>query len=97
MAAERNARALGSASVVQSGTRAVLVSLPPAQAAGARGTITLYRASDAAADRILDLALDTGGRQAISLAGLQAGHWTVQVRWTAEGREFYLEQPVLAR
>lgn len=96
--AERNARTLGGdASIVQTGDRAVMVSLPPAQARDARGSITLYRASDAAADRVVSLQTGTDGRQQVPLAGLQAGQWSVRVRWTAQGRAFYLEQRVFAR
>lgn len=98
MAAERNTRDLnGAAWLRQTGDREVVVSLPAAQARDAGGTITLYRASDAAADRVVALQTDAAGRQAISLAGLRAGAWTARVRWTAHGREFYLEQRVFAR
>jgi hypothetical protein len=97
MAAERNARDLdGAASVRQIGDREVLVALPISQA-DASGTITLYRASDAAADRVVTLKTDAMGRQLVSLAGLRAGAWSARVRWAASGREFYLEQRVFAR
>lgn len=96
MDAVRNARDQ-QASVRQSGNRDVVFSLPPAQAAEASGSVTLYRASDAAADRVVEMKTDAAGRQQISLAGLRPGAWTVQVRWTAQGRAFYLEQRVFAR
>src|SRR3954468_13811408 len=64
------------ASVVQSDARLVLVSVPAAQAPSARGTVTLYRASDASADRVIDLATDAQGHQRISLEGLPAGVWS---------------------
>src|SRR5881394_3058383 len=73
MDAERNTRALGdAASVVQTGDRALVVSLPAA-ARDARGTVTLYRPSDASADRVIALATDTTGRQQIALDGLRPG------------------------
>jgi len=98
MDAERNTRGLGdAASVVQTGDRSLVVSLPAAAAAGARGTVTLYRASDASADRVVALATDAAGRQRIGLDGLRAGQWSVRVRWTAGGRDFYLEHRVFAR
>ena len=98
MDAVRNARELGAAAgVVQSQDRAVVVSIPQAQASSARGTVTLYRASDAAADHVVDLRTDPDGRQRISLDGLKPGAWSVHVRWHAGGREFYLEQRVFAR
>ena len=98
MAAERNTRALdGAASVRQTGDRELLVSLPASQVGDASGTITLYRASDAAADRVVSLKTDAAGRQPVSLAGLRAGVWSARVRWTSLGHEFYLEQRVFAR
>jgi hypothetical protein len=98
MDAVRNARGLGdAASIVQSEDRAVVVSLPAAHAASACGTITLYRASDASADRVVDLKMDANGRQRVSLDGLKAGVWSVRARWTADGRDYYLEERVFAR
>jgi FixH len=98
MQAVRNARDLGpGVSVTLTSGRDVLVSLPRDQARIAHGIVTLYRASDAAADRVLDLALDADGRQHVSLTGLAAGRWVVQLLWTAGGREYYFEEPVMAR
>lgn len=98
MQAERNTLALhGGATIEQSGDRTVVVKVPAAHVFDARGTVTLYRASDASADRIIQLKTDADGRQQIPLAGLTAGLWSVQVRWTAQGREFYLERRVVAQ
>jgi hypothetical protein len=98
MDAVRNARDLGAgAAIEQTGDRSVVVSIPRAQAAAARGTITLYRASDASADQVVDLRTDAAGRQEISLGGLKPGAWSVHVRWSAGDRNFYLEQRVFAR
>ena len=81
--------------VVNADGQHLAVALPPSMAARAHGTITLYRAADAAADRVIDLALDRSGRQALSTAGLASGHWIVQLRWTADGREYYYQRPVI--
>jgi hypothetical protein len=98
MDAMRNARNLrDAASVMQSGARVVTVSLPAAQASAARGTVTLYRASNASEDRVVTLAPDVTGHQQVSLDGLTPGLWSVRVRWTAQGRDFYLEQRVFAQ
>ena len=94
----RNVRALGGAAgVEQPDARTLVVRLPESHAARAQGTVTLYRASDASADRQVPLQVDGAGRQAIALDGLQAGHWTVKVQWTADDRAFYLECEVIAR
>jgi hypothetical protein len=98
MQAVQNARDLGAGvSVTTGGDGDVLVSIPREQARSAHGTVTLYRASDAAADRVFDLAPGADGRQRVSLRGLLAGHWVVQLRWNAGGRAYYVEQPVIAR
>ena len=98
MEAERNTLALGgAASIVEAGPRALVVSVPPAHAAGARGAVTLYRPSDASADRVIALAPDKDGQQRVSLDGLRPGLWSVRVRWTAAGRDFYLERRVFLK
>ena len=98
MQAVMNARGLGAAVAVRNADgRHLVVSLPASQAQDARGTITLYRASDQASDRVIDLAVDGEGRQSLSLAGMRAGNWLVQLRWRASGREYYYEQPVVAQ
>jgi hypothetical protein len=97
MDAVRHARDLGgAASIVQTTDREVVVTLPRQQMP-ITGWITLYRASDAAADRVFALKPDRDGRDPVSLAGLRSGVWSVRVRWTAQGREFYLEQRVFVR
>jgi len=98
MLAERNTLALTPApSIEQVDGRTAVVSLPAGHAAGARGTITLYRASDSRADRTIAMAFDRDGRQPVDLRGLVHGQWIVQMRWTAADREYYFEQPVFAR
>jgi len=72
----------------------LVVSLPPAQADAARGTVTLYRASHAAADRIVPLALDVRGEQRVPVAGLESGRWIVKLAWQVQGRRYYREEAV---
>jgi nitrogen fixation protein FixH len=96
MEAERNTRALVQGpSVGWSGAHAMVLSLPSAHAPSATGTVTLYRPSDAAADRTFALAVDAAGRQQIPLDALARGRWLLQVRWSAEGRSYYFEEPVI--
>jgi nitrogen fixation protein FixH len=83
--------------VAQSAGRLVAVSLPIDHARNARGTVTLYRPSDSTADRLFQLAVDSNGRQYLSLDGLAAGRWIVQVRWSDGDRDYYVEQPVFAK
>ena len=51
--------------------------------------------SDSGADRVETLAVDADGRQQVSLAALARGRWLLQVRWSAEGRAYYFEEPVI--
>ena len=96
IAAEQNARSLEPPpSVELTGSGHATLSLTPDQAGVAAGTITWYRPADSKADRTTALALDRDGRQLLPLSGLMAGRWTVQVRWTARGRDYYYEQAVL--
>ncbi len=95
MAAVANARALGAAFelVVDEGARAIVIRLPPEHERTAAGIVTLYRPSDAAADRRVPFE-PLAGRQRVNVADLAAGRWMVQIEWTAEGRPFYAEMPV---
>jgi hypothetical protein len=98
MEAERNALALGtSVAIAESARGTVRVSLPREQARDAAGTIRLYRASRAADDREIALAVGADGSQEVSLDGLASGRWTVQLQWTASGRDYYVQREVTAR
>jgi hypothetical protein len=98
MNAVANARGLvTSAPLVRLEARDLVISLPYDQAPGVRGTVTFYRASDPAADRVYELAPGADGRQRVSTTGMPIGHWLVQLAWTAGGREYYDEQAVVIR
>jgi hypothetical protein len=95
LAAARNAQTLGATLEVQSdGRDRIHLSVPPAHAPVTAGTVTLYRASDAAADRTFALHPDLNGEQDVDVRGLARGFWLVQLRWKADGRDYYFEQPV---
>ena len=51
---------------------------PPADRARAAHSITLYRPSESAADRVFALAPDAAGRQRVSLVGVPAGRWGLE-------------------
>ena len=92
--AVENTRRLGaSVGVTRADAGHFAVTIPEDQASSARGQITLYRASDARADRLIDLAVDALGHQTIPLDGLAKGRWTMKVMWTAGGRSYYFEAP----
>src|SRR5207237_4363878 len=67
----------------------------PAGAQAESGSLSLYRPSDAAADRRVPLALHAQ-RQDVDLATLRPGRWVAQVEWQSQGRSYYAERTVVA-
>jgi hypothetical protein len=98
LTAVRNAQALETPpSIHWNEHDSVQVSIPAAQAPTARGSITFYRASDVAADRTFDLKPNVNGAQDIRVRDLARGLWVVKLRWSADGHEYYFEQPMTLR
>ena len=98
LAARRNALSLADAArVTTNGRDCIYITIPSNQAVGARGVVTLYRASDPAADRTVVLTVDRAGRQDLNVAQLVRGAWLVQVRWSADGHEYDMEEPVVLK
>jgi nitrogen fixation protein FixH len=97
LAAMTNAAELGHELDVEVAYRNVRLHFPPAMAATIEGTATLYRPSSAAADRVMALRPNRDGVQMLSLARVPAGHWVLQLQWTAGGRAFYHEATVIVR
>jgi hypothetical protein len=96
--AQRNAEALGRAlSIELSSQRTLRIALPVDQALTARGTVTLYRASNARADRHVPLAPDAWGRQEIALNDVASGHWLVQLEWSGGDADYYAQRSVVVR
>lgn len=94
MQAVANAEALGQELRVQvvADDRVVRIEWPAGMAPLVRGTATMYRASDARADRRVPLVPDQDGSLAIPTEQLGAGHWRLKLQWTAAGREYYAER-----
>lgn len=97
LAATQEAARLGDALTVavDTGGRLVAITWPRDQVATMSGTITLYRASDASADRTVRIAPDCDGVQQVPLAGLAHGHWLVKLEWQAGERGYYAERLVV--
>ena len=57
-----------------------------------KGFVHLYRPSKASLDRMIPLELNTAGQQTLEAGSLKPGLWDVRVRWTSEGREFFLNE-----
>jgi hypothetical protein len=75
--------------------QSIVITLPPAQAQGAVGSVHLYRPSDARLDRDVPLALDPEGVQRLDTKELRDGLWKVRLKWTANGRDYFLDRPVI--
>jgi nitrogen fixation protein FixH len=99
LAATRRADALGDAVgvAVHDQARTLAITFPPAHLESMAGTLTLYRAADASADREMRIAPDRQGRQHVPLAGLARGQWLVKLEWRAAGQRFYTERLVVVR
>jgi hypothetical protein len=75
--------------------QSIVITLPPDQMKGAKGNIHLYRPSDARLDRDVPLALGDNGTQRLDAKQLRDGLWKVRVKWSANGQEYFLDQPVI--
>lgn len=73
----------------------IVITLPPEKTQNATGIIELYRPSDARLDRQLPLAVDSDGIQRLDAKPLQVGLWKVRVKWTTNGHDYFLDQPVV--
>jgi nitrogen fixation protein FixH len=99
MRAVANANAIGEALQVTSDPEAgeVRVRWPAAMAARVRGSVTLYRPSDAHSDRRVPLVVPADGTVSIPTAGLAAGHWRLHLQWRADGRDYHAERDLVLR
>jgi hypothetical protein len=95
IAALRRAADLGPALSLTSTADTAMLSMPTEQAGHAKGTVSLYRPANAAADRQEPLRLDASGRHTVTLSGLASGRWVLQAQWSAGGRDYYFEWPVV--
>ncbi len=75
--------------------QAIVITVPAAQSLGATGSIHLYRPSDARLDHDLPLTLNAEGIQRLDSKKLSEGLWKVRVQWSANGQEYFLDQPVV--
>ena len=59
------------------------------------GRIQLYRPSDARLDRAFELDVRSGSTQRVNAQSLPAGLWKVQLQWTVNGAEYYLDRSLV--
>jgi hypothetical protein len=70
--------------------KAMILDLP----VGAKGSLQLFRPSDARLDKNLPLEITSEGKTKVSLQDLKAGYWRVQLTWTENGVDFYEEKKI---
>jgi hypothetical protein len=70
------------------------VRIPPAHTP-AKGSIELYRPSDAGLDRTITLEVNENGEQAVDLTNLAPGLWRARLRWTYGTNEYYVAYAVV--
>lgn len=75
--------------------QAIVITLPAAKTQGATGNIQLYRPSDARLDHELPLALNAAGIQRLDAKELRDGLWKVRVKWRFDGKDYFVDQPVI--
>ncbi|GAB3221735.1 FixH family protein [Algoriphagus aestuariicola] len=71
-------------------SKSILLDLP----VGAKGSLQLFRPSDARLDREFELEITDLGTTSVSLGQLKSGYWKVQLTWTEDGVEFYQEKKI---
>jgi nitrogen fixation protein FixH len=73
----------------------IIVQLPGAQVvAKPVGKIELYRPANPGLDCAFNLAPGDDGAQSLDISQLPTGAWTVRVRWTAGGQDYFLQKKI---
>jgi hypothetical protein len=73
----------------------LIISLPPATRTASKGTVHLYRPSDAQLDRTLELSFDASARQVLDVPGLKPGLWKLRFAWELLGETYSHEESVV--
>ncbi|HTV01743.1 MAG TPA: FixH family protein [Luteitalea sp.] len=97
--ARANAEALGDqlTVVLDAPRHRIDVRWPEVMAVHIRGTATLYRPSDASADRVEPIVATPDGRFSVPTAGLTPGLWRLQLQWRVGETAYYAERAFVLR
>lgn len=71
-------------------SKSILLDLP----VGTKGSLQLFRPSDARLDQELILDITEAGKTSVLLDKLKSGYWKIQLTWTEDGVEFYQEKKI---
>lgn len=58
---------------------------------GVKGTVWLFRPSDARLDQEIDFEIDQTESKSINLSKLERGYWKAQIAWSNNGKEYFEE------
>ena len=73
-------------------SRSILVAFPQTKTSAlAKGTVTLFRPSNAQWDRTIPLDLASDGKQSIAAETFAKGRWRVKVDWSVGDTSYYAE------
>lgn len=61
---------------------------------GAKGTLHLFRPSDARLDQKLDFDIQDEEMSAINLSELKPGYWKIKMTWVEDNTSYYLEKKI---
>ena len=59
------------------------------------GKVLLFRPSQTGVDETLDIETDAQSNMILPTKSLQSGLWKIKVDWTAAGKDYYKEQPIV--
>jgi hypothetical protein len=61
---------------------------------GAKGTLHLFRPSDARVDQKITFDIQSSEKKSLDLSNLKPGYWKVKLTWTQGGLEYYEEKKI---
>ncbi len=64
---------------------------------GTKGTIKMYRPSDARLDNAVDIAVDENNAQQLDVSEMLTGMWKMQVSWEVNGVKYFDEEILILR
>lgn len=75
-------------------TKSIVADMPDL-GAPITGTALIYRPSDAALDRTVEVNLQPGGDFAYNTAGMLRGLWRMELTWSSNGVDYYNEEVII--
>jgi hypothetical protein len=61
---------------------------------GAKGTLHLFRPSDARLDQKIEFDIAESNTSSVDVKDLKPGYWRIKLSWSEDGKEFYEEKKI---